>query len=101
MKSAKGFDRVIGLSGLPALPSGDSYHVCVYFPSDGKEYAAALTTDVPEGLGGDVHYRWSSEQTATMASASSDLRVYDLDKKVIFTQKDFIEWFDPHVDVCE
>ena len=74
-----GFDRVIGLSDLPTLPLGDSYHVCLYNPATGLEYEAEVTTtNLPEGLGGDVFYIWPSTLTATMTEGTYDLKIYDV-----------------------
>lgn len=97
----KGFEYAIGLSGLPQLPLGDSYHVCLYNPADGSEYEGVETNDAPEGLGGDVHYMWSSDLTATMTEGQVDLRVFDLAKKVLFKQERFETVVNPHIESCE
>lgn len=96
-----GFDKVIGLSNLPALPLGDSYHVCLYNPATGLEYQASETsTNIPEGLGGDVFYIWDKDLTATMTEGSYDLKVYDLQHRILFKQSRMFDAERPHVEAC-
>lgn len=101
MKIHKGFDKTIGLEGLPTLPSGDSYHVCLYNPADGTEYAASEVTSTIEGLDGDAFYCWDSSVTENMAVGTYNLKIYDVDKHILFGSEGFAIVEDPHIEACE
>lgn len=97
-----GFDRVIGLSDLPTLLLGDSYHVCLYNPATGLEYEAEVTTtNLPDGLGGDVFYIWPSTLTATMTEGTYDLKIYDIEHRILFKQSRMFDAVDPHIEACK
>lgn len=101
MKIDKGFFAYIGVSDLPALPDGDTYHVCLYNPATGKEFAAQLASDVPASLAGDVHYEWTATTTLSMEEGKYDLKIYDANRKVLFGCERFADVNDPHIEACE